>query len=663
MGSARIYDTSSKLPSISSFMNAKKTAPYGTWPSPITSASIAADAVSLNEIRLHSSGSYWVERRPKENGRCVLVRHASGKTQDVLPAPYSARSRVHEYGGGVYCVTDDGIFFVNDSDHNIYFYNYLLPPRVVTHTNNCQYADINFDAIRKHLVCIRQNELNADTEPVNTLVSIDATTGETSILCSGYDFYSNPRLSPCGSKLSWLCWKHPDMPWDSTELWMADISSNNTLINSQRIAGSDAASIFQPEWSPDGVLTFVSDKSGWWNIYEYHDNTIKQLSNEHAEFGLPQWVFGQSTYAFINHNEILCAPIYNGIAELSILNTSSGVLDSIRTPWNSFSSIHSLNGIHCFIAASENSFPAIIRLQHNGYEPQHLRSTNSPGLDEAYYSYGKTIKFSTRNNDTAFAIYYAPQNRDVAAAPDEQPPLIVLTHGGPTAMSDSALDIRKQFWTSRGFAVLDVNYSGSTGFGREYRERLNDNWGIRDAEDCCDAALHIVNLGMADPDRLIIKGSSAGGYTVLCALTFHNVFSAGASYYGIGDLESLLKDTHKFESRYLDRLIGPYPETEKLYHQRSPLHHVEKLNCPVIFFQGIDDKVVPKEQAETMFIALKDKNIPVAYVAFADEQHGFRKAETIQKSLDAELYFYTRIFKLSMIDTAEVKIENLADRN
>lgn len=640
----------------------KKISAYGTWASPITSSSITADAVNLDEIQLHSSGSYWIEKRPREKGRCVIVRHASGQIQDILPAPFSARSRVHEYGGGVYCIADDGLYFVNDNDQNIYFCNDQTPPRAVTHTSNCKYADLNFDAFRQQLICIYQDESNADTQPSNTLVSIDVSTSEISTLCSGHDFYSNPRLSPCKSKLSWLCWNHPDMPWDNTELWMADISSDNTLSNSQQIAGSNAVSIFKPEWSPDGALTFVSDKSGWWNIYKYHDNDIKQLTDEHAEFGLPQWVFCQSTYAYINCHEILCAPVNNGTAELSILNTDTGVLTSLNAPWSSFSSIQSLNGTHCFIAASESSFPEIIRLQHGSHEPQHIRSANSSGLDKAYYSYGKTIKFPTRNNDEAFAIYYAPNNADTASAPDEQPPLIVLTHGGPTAMSDYALDMRKQFWTSRGFAVLDVNYSGSTGFGREYRERLNTNWGIRDAEDCCDAALHMVKLGLADPDRLIIKGSSAGGYTVLCALTFHNVFSAGASYYGIGDLESLLKDTHKFESRYLDRLVGPYPETRNRYYQRSPLHHVGKLNCPVIFFQGIEDKVVPKEQTEKMFTALKQKGTPVAYVAFAGEQHGFKKAETIKKALDTELYFYARIFGLPTGNTAEVKIENFDNR-
>jgi len=640
-------------------MSTKKILPYGTWPSPVSSSSITANSVTLDEIKCHTSGIYWIERRPNEKGRCVIVQHTSKQTVDFLPAPYSVRSRVHEYGGGAYCISENGVLFVNDDDQNIYFLDELMPPRAITHTNNSQYADLYFDEFRKRLICIRQDESNSKMVPFNTLISISVLDGEIRTLCSGYDFYSSPRLSPCGNKLSWLCWNHPNMPWDSTELWAANIHPDNTLSHNKLIAGSDDISIFQPEWSPDGILTFVSDASGWWNLYQHRDSGTLPLTSEQKEFGLPQWVFSQSSYAFLNNREILCAPIYNGVADLSILNIETGTLTSTDTPWNSFSSIQSLNGNHWFIAASESSFPEIIHTNNTTEEIQHVRSAITANTIDSFYSYGKTIKFPTRNNDNAFAIYYAPLNNKYSATPEEWPPLIVLTHGGPTAMSGSALDMRKQFWTSRGFAILDVNYSGSTGFGRAYRERLNTNWGIRDAEDCCDAALHMCKLGLADPDRLIIKGGSAGGYTVLCALTFHDVFSAGASYYGIGDLELLLQDTHKFESRYLDRLVGPYPEYSKRYHQRSPLQHVEKLHCPVIFFQGTEDKVVPKEQAEKMFAALRDKDIPVAYVAFEGEQHGFRKAETIKKAIESELYFYCRIFDLPVEDTHEVNIENI----
>ncbi|MDH3343366.1 MAG: DUF829 domain-containing protein, partial [Gammaproteobacteria bacterium] len=452
---------------------------------------------------------------------------------------------------------------------------------------------------------------------------------------------------------------HPDMPWDKTTLWLSDIDDQHQLYNARVIhhPETESTSIFQPQWSPDNQLYFVSDLSGWWNIYRYHDDIIQPVSHEQLEFGLPQWVFAQSSYAFSSNNTLVCAPINNGIANLSLLDTNTGSLSIISSEWNSFSSIQAAGDHYAFIAASAQSFPEIISLKNQ--TPSSLRQSCHTQLDTGYFSYGQVMRFTTRHNDEAFAIYYAPANKDYLADANEKPPLIVLCHGGPTAMADPSLDMRKQYWTSRGFALLDVNYSGSTGFGRAYRERLNGNWGLRDAEDCCDAARHLVAKGLVDPERLIIKGGSAGGYTVLCALTFHHTFSAGASYYGIGDLETLTADTHKFESRYLDRLVGAYPEHKSEYQKRSPINFVEQLDCPVIFFQGTEDKVVPKEQAEKMFSALKDKGIPVAYVPFEGEQHGFRKAETIQRALDTEYAFYVRIFDISVELDTELNIENM----
>ncbi|MDH5388420.1 MAG: prolyl oligopeptidase family serine peptidase [Gammaproteobacteria bacterium] len=635
-------------------------APYGTWISPIESSLITADSVSLDELQLHSSGTYWLERRPDEQGRCVIVKHYNQNYCDLIPKPYSARSRVHEYGGGVYCIADNGIYFVNDNDQNIYFCPTDCVPVAITQTSNCCYADLQFDEHRQRLICIQQQ--TDDNEDINSLISIDLTTGTINILHSGHDFYASPRLSPCGTKLSWLCWNHPDMPWDKSQLWLADNDDDYQLNNIRTIQHPDSndVSFFQPQWSPDNQLFFVSDLSGWWNLYCYQHGSIQTISHEQLDFGLPQWVFAQSIYAFTSNNTILCAPIDNGIASLALIDTVSGALKTLPTDWNSFSSIQALGDHYSFIAASPKSFPEVISMQ-SGHS-QSLRQSCQTQLDTGYYSYGQTIQFRTRHNDDAFAIYYAPANKDFAAAIDEKPPLVVLCHGGPTAMADPSLDMRKQYWTSRGFALLDVNYSGSTGFGRTYRERLNGNWGLRDAEDCCDAAQHLVDLGLADSERLIIKGGSAGGYTVLCALTFHDTFSAGASYYGIGELESLLADTHKFESRYLDHLVGPYPERKDVYQQRSPINYVELLNCPVIFFQGTEDKVVPKEQAEKMFAALKDKGIPVAYVPFEGEQHGFRKAETIQRALDSEYAFYAKIFDIPVESSIQLHIENLDDR-
>ena len=642
-------------------MTVKDILPFGSWPSPITSALVTADSVHLDELRLHHTGIYWIERRPAEQGRCVLVRCSAGQNFDLIPSPYSARSRVHEYGGGVYCIADHGIYFVNDADQNIYFCPNGGSPVAITHSSHCRYADLQLDQVNNRLICIREYNSTDLSEPQNDLISIDLTSHTESILHSGHAFYASPRLNNRGDRLCWLSWDHPDMPWENTTLYLADINPQYQLDNVHviRHPESDHTSFFQPEWSPDDRLYFISDLSGWWNIFRYDSDEIQAICPRQLEFGLPQWVFAQSSYAFIDNNCILCAPIDSGMAQLAILELSTGKLNALDHKWNSFSSIQASTEQYCFIAASAHSFPEVINLQRGRTEI--IRRSCTTELDAAYFSYAIPIEFRGRHQDVVYAIYYPPASKDFQAPPDEKPPLIVLCHGGPTAMTDPSLDMRKQYWTSRGFALLDVNYSGSTGYGRDYRERLNGNWGIRDAEDCCDAAMHLVNQGLADPERLIIKGSSAGGYTVLCALTFHNTFSAGASYYGIGELESLLADTHKFESRYLDRLIGTYPENRQLYQQRSPINYVESLNCPVIFFQGTEDSVVPKEQAEKMFAALKNKGIPVAYVPFEGEQHGFRKSETIQRALDAEYAFYVSIFSIPVRLDFELQIENLGN--
>lgn len=640
-------------------MTRKTTSPYGSWLSPITTSLITTASISLDELRLHASGTYWLERRPEEQGRCVIVKQAHGENHDLFAKPYSARSRVHEYGGGVYCVARCGLYFVNDQDQNIYFCAPQQPPVAITQTIDCCYADLLIDEHRQRLICVQQCNHPQTGEVENSLISIDLVSHTVISLHCGHDFYASPKLSPCGSQLSWLCWNHPDMPWDRTTLWLANIDDAHRLHQLKTIAHpeSDQVSILQPEWSADNQLYFISDLSGWWNLYRYQQGVIEAVGHYPLEFGLPQWVFAQSSYAFCDARTILCAPVDNGVASLALLDTVSGALTPVPTKWNSFSCIQADAEHFSFIAASPQSCPEVIHWQAD--QPQTLRRACNAQLDTAYYSYGQTIRFRTRHHDDAFAIYYAPVNPDYQAAATEKPPLIVLCHGGPTAMAEPSLDLRKQYWSSRGFALLDVNYSGSTGFGRAYRQRLNGNWGVRDAEDCCDAAQHLVEMGLADPARLIIKGGSAGGYTVLCALTFHRTFSAGASYYGIGDLESLLSDTHKFESRYLDRLLGPYPQSKHLYQQRSPINYVEQLNCPVIFFQGTEDKVVPKEQAEKMFTALKNKGIATAYLAFAGEQHGFRKAETIQQALAAELTFYAKIFSIPVETGCPLKIENL----
>lgn len=638
--------------------------PYGTWISSITGSAIASESIHLDEVKICSSGIYWIERRPSEQGRCVIVCNHRGITKDYLPPPYSARSRVNEYGGGAYCPTETGVFFVNDSDQNIYFISNDHEIVQITDDQHIRYADLVFDSVHHRIICVQETHSSDTREPVNSIVTINQYTGSLSRLCSGSDFYSSLRLSPDGKQLAWLCWNHPNMPWDGSQLWIADISGATTISNSRLVAGSDSISIFQPEWSADNMLHFVSDESGWWNLYA-HQNTSTALTHEKMELGLPQWVHGQTTYAFLGGANILCSFIHEAQSRLALLNRFTGKLEYLSSQWSSISYVCAYKNTCAFIAASRTTFPEVISanvddLNYNLLSITPLKNSMQCTSHESF-SVAKSISFKTRHDQTSHALYYPPLNSRFTSSVSEKPPLIVLTHGGPTAMSTDALDIRKQFWTSRGFALLDVNYSGSTGYGRKYRERLNYNWGIRDVEDCCDAALYIVKQGLADPDRLIIKGSSAGGYTVLCALAFHNVFSAGASYYGIGDLKSLLSDTHKFESHYLDTLIGPYQSNIETYHARSPLYHLEGLNCPVIFLQGKDDKVVPKEQTYSMYTALRNKGIPVACMLFEGEQHGFRKSKTIELALESELAFYSKIFKLDRNDTVSIDIENLGD--
>ena len=450
------------------------------------------------------------------------------------------------------------------------------------------------------------------------------------------------------------------MPWDGTELWIGDLQADGSLRRAQRVAGGARESIFQPEWSPDGVLHFVSDRTGWWNLYRWRDGLIEHLMEMEAEFGRPQWVFGMSTYAFESAGRIICTYNQQGSWRLASLDAVTRKLEPIETPYSEISSLRTAPGRAVFLAGSPTEPTSIVQLDLATRRMEVLRRSSEVEIDTGCLSIPQAIEFPTEQGLTAHAFFYPPQNRDYIAPPDERPPLLVRSHGGPTGATSSTLNPEIQYWTSRGFAVLDVNYGGSTGYGRAYRQRLEGQWGIVDVDDCVNSARYLLQRGEVDGDRLVIRGGSAGGYTTLCALTFRNIFRAGASYYGVSDLEALTKETHKFESRYLDRLIGPYPERHDLYRERSPIHFTERLSCPVVFFQGLEDKVVPPNQAEMMVEALRAKELPVAYLLFDGEQHGFRRAENIKRALDAELYFYSKLFGFELADPVEpVLIENL----
>ena len=638
---------------------------YGNWTSAISSELIVSDSITLDEPRQIGQTIYYIERRPHENGRCVIVAVNGKSSSDILPSPYSARSRVHEYGGGCYCIHDDVVYFVNDKDQDIYCINNSQLSRITNLSDN-RFADFIYDKNFHRLIAICETH---DAHTIsNSIVSINIEDGTLTILEQGNDFYASPRLNSNGNQLCWQSWNHPNMPWDGNKLWLADIDSAGKIENKKHIAGDDNISIFQPQWSPDDNLYFISDSDGWWQLYHHTAGNIStntQLTHGDKEFGLPQWVFAQSTFAFVDASHILCCFQSRGETTLASLTlTDKPILTEIPTDWQTYDSISASNDGLCFIAASSSNFPQLVSatLENNNTSLNSIVVKHSCQLpiDKKYYSKAQSLSFKNRHQQKVFAHYYPPTNPDCGHDEDStnntnKPPLIVICHGGPTGQSNIALDPKKQFWTSRGFALLDVNYSGSTGYGKDYRERLNGKWGVLDIEDCCDAANFAVTSGLANKDQLIIRGSSAGGYTVLSALTFEDVFSAGASYYGISELTSLADDTHKFESRYLDRLVGPYPEKKSLYAERSPINSTEKLNCPVIFFQGKEDRVVPKEQAEMMFDALNKKGLTVAAQYYEGEQHGFRQADSIVQSLENELSFYQLIFNLKPKDEIRFK--------
>ncbi|HEX3085146.1 MAG TPA: prolyl oligopeptidase family serine peptidase [Pyrinomonadaceae bacterium] len=620
--------------------------------------------IGLSQPRIAGDDVYWIEMRPSERGRQVIVRRsATGEMSDLNPPEFNARTRVHEYGGGDYLVHDSAVYFSNFEDQQLYQQAAGGAPKRITNESNhdqLRYADAVMDGARNRLITVREDHRQQDREAQNTIAAVAIDGNSETVLVSGNDFYSSPRVSPDGSQLAWLTWNHPNMPWDGCELWIADMAADGSLSNHRLIAGGLHESIFQPEWSPDGTLYFVSDRSGWWNIYRAAGDGIECLCAMEAEFGVPQWVFGLSAYAFASAERIVCTFAEKGLWELGAIDTRTRSFERIDTGFTDIFYVQATTGRAVFIAGSPREPLSIIEMNLKSLETKVLQRGANLEIDEGYISEPEVIEFPTENGLTAYGFYYAPKNLDFDGPADEKPLLLVKSHGGPTSAAVAIVMPTIQYWTSRGIAVLDVNYGGSTGYGREYRERLRGNWGIVDVDDCVNGAKFLAGRGDVDADRTVIDGGSAGGYTTLCALTFRDYFKAGASYYGVSDLEALEVDTHKFESRYSRSLVGPYPERKDLYFERSPIHFTNQLSCPLIFFQGLEDKVVPPNQAEMMVDALRDKRLPVAYVAFEGEQHGFRRAENIKRSLDGELYFYSRVFGFELAEPVEpVTIENL----
>lgn len=642
-------------------MSNPKIADYGTWKSPITSDLIVTAGVGVGQVQLDGEVVYWTEGRPSEGGRAAIVRRtAEGVIEDVTPLPYNARTGVHEYGGGSYAVSGGVVYFTHFADQRVYKTTPDGITQALTPLVAKRYADLVFDDARNRLVAVEEDH-TVQGEAVNRLVAIDAETGSVVPLVQGNDFYSFPTLSPDGVHMAWTTWNHPNMPWDGTELWVGEIQPDGTVQHAAKVAGGRAESIFQPQFNPEGRLFFISDKSDWWNIYALnHDGSSQPIASMNAEFAAPQWVFGLSTYAFLNAAMIAASYTQNGMWYLATIDTRSGQVTHVNSLYTSIGSVKAWNGRVVFRGGSPLKPAAIVSYDVVTGEFTELRKEMTLEMDTKYLSNPSSIEFPTERGLTAHAIYYPPCNADFEAPSSEKPPLLLISHGGPTSATSASFNLQIQYWTSRGFAVVDVNYGGSTGYGRAYRQRLNGQWGVVDIEDCCNAALYLANQGKADKNRLTIMGGSAGGYTTLAALTFREVFSAGASYFGVSDMELLALETHKFESRYMDSMVGPYPDALDLYRARSPVYFTDRLNCPVIFFQGAEDKIVLPNQAELMVEALQKKGVPVAYLLYEGEGHGFRKAENIKRSLDGQFYFFAKIFGYEPADAiAPVAIDNL----
>jgi dipeptidyl aminopeptidase/acylaminoacyl peptidase len=647
-----------------------KTAGYGSWKSPITSDLIVAQSISLAEVRLDGPHIYWLEGRPQEQGRFVVVRRGDdGKTIDLTPHPLNVRTRVHEYGGGAWMVADGILYYSNFADSRLYRLRHAgadpepLTPASPSRERDWRFADGVIDRRRRRWIGVREDHTGGGL-PVNTIVAVDLDRPGSEpgrVIASGHDFVASPRLSPDGTLLAWLAWDFPNMPWNGTTLYVARLGEDGMPIGEpQAVAGGRDESIFQPEWAPEGnELFFVSDRSGWWNPYAVDlagptPGRAQPIVAKAAEFGMPQWVFGLSTYGFASGGRIVCTYAEAGLGHLAVLDRATGTLQRIALPFTDFGSIRA-DGERVVFRAGAPALPNCILALDLADGAHRILKTATDLLDQAdlripdYLTRVETIEFPTTGGSTAFGLFYPPHNPDYVAPAGERPPLLVKCHGGPTSAASSSLSLATQYWTSRGIAVLDVNYGGSTGFGRAYRDRLHRNWGVVDVDDCINGARFLIARGLADPERIVISGGSAGGYTTLAALVFHDFFRGGASYYGVSDIAALARDTHKFESRYLDWLIGPYPEEEELYSERSPLFHADRLDRPVIFFQGDEDAIVPPSQTEAMVAALRRSGKPVGYFLFTGEQHGFRKGANVQRCLDAELYFYAiQVFRTGL---------------
>jgi dipeptidyl aminopeptidase/acylaminoacyl peptidase len=657
---------------------------YGSWPTPITAELVVSASVVPDSLSIHGDTVTWDEMRPDEGGRTQVVQRVGDRPAvDLLPDGFSARTAVHEYGGGGWWMQGRTLWFANWADQRLHrLTGRSMPvayaeepdrPRGVRWADGCVHADGRWIAVVRetHPVDGGIAEVRNEIVALDTAGSLAART-----LVSGPDFVSDPRWSPDGGRLAWLEWSHPDMPWDGTLLCVASVTmgpSGPELAEPVVVAGrphrapggeGTGESVFQPRWAPDGSLWFVSDRSGWWNLYRLTPaREVEPMVSMEAEIGVPQWVFGHSRYAFLAGGRVAFAYQRDGFDHLAV-RESEGTIVDVDLPHALILDVEAEGDQVVCVAGSPTQETAVVRVRPGGTGsrtvPELLSSPRDLRIDPAWFSLPEPIDFPTSGGRTAHGLFYPPTNPEVTPTRDEQPPLMVVIHGGPTAWFWPTLSMSTQFWTSRGFAVVAVNYGGSTGYGRQYRDQLTGQWGVVDVDDCEAAARWLADQGRADPDRLCIRGGSAGGFTTLLALATRDTFAAGASYFGVADLESFVRDTHKFESRYVDGLVGPYPERRKEYIERSPITHVERFSRPLIVFQGMEDAVVPPSQSEVIVEALRAKGVPVAYLPFEGEQHGFRQAANNRRALEAELSFFAQVLGFVPPEDIEpVTVENL----
>jgi dipeptidyl aminopeptidase/acylaminoacyl peptidase len=636
-------------------MTDSDTYPYAAWPSPVDAGALTEGRREFGPVAVEDGTAYWLELRPEEEGRGVVVRETEDGHEDVTPADWNVRTLVHEYGGGDFAVDDGTVYFANYGDQRLYRQAVGEAPTPITPDPETdrgdRYADLEVSPDGERIYCVRERH-GVGGEADNHLVVLPTDGSHPpEVVARGADFYSFPRLDPAGDRVAWTTWDHPRMPWDGTELHVASITDGGTLEDERTVLGGPEESVFQPEWGSGGLYA-VSDRTGWWNLYRVDPDDGSDpvaLHPAEAEFGVPQWVFGTSTYALREDGSVAVVVTEAGRRRLGILGPGDEPRE-LRYPGTT-GSVHKhpnvlVDGDELVFPASRTDAPAaLVRFDPESETQRTIRTAGETDVDSAYVSEPEHLAFPT-DDDTfdAHGFYYPPNNPDVVAPDDETPPVVVTVHGGPTSQTVPEFDLETQYFTTRGIGVFDLNYRGSTGYGRAYRERLTGQWGVVDAADCAHAAEFLAETGRADPDRLAIRGGSAGGYAVLCSLAFHDAFDAGISYYGVSDLAALATATHKFESRYLDSLVGPYPETEAVYRERSPVHHADGIGCPLLLLQGDEDPVVPPEQSESMLDALDENDVPNAYVEFEGEQHGFRKAESIRRAAEAELAFLGEVF-------------------